>query len=234
MSSFVAVFLEPPDAAEAIVDESIEPYISLVGEREALFMSGEEGLASYGFTAQWRAAVRPWKEEERLGIRSALLDLYPALGSFEAVAALPWSFIKARRGFCAGMAHTRHRHIIFDEGICERYGGMVSNSEPEPEMRASLLGLLAHEQLHIFQRLHPQHASAFYLKLWGGKRHVPPQQQQQQRDRGRGASQDAATSELVLVSAAQLTRYVATIAYSTVSALNRNYGELPQLQLLKH
>jgi hypothetical protein len=179
-SGYRITFLEPDGddsrshgAAAAIVDESCEPYISLLARREAEFMTGEPIYHIRGaggkdpelrelLSAQWSGSVRAWHRAEKAGICACLDQLYTVLGPYPGLAGLQWRFIKTRRGFCGGMAHTRHDAVVFDEGMCERYAACAA------ENRARLVGLLAHEQLHVLQRFAPAEAQRFYLELWGG------------------------------------------------------------------
>ena len=167
--SFRAVFLDPEEAALAAVDESLEPYVSLLSRREVEFMAGvsvDATATSVAFARIWAAAVCPWKAAEKAGIEKALGELYSVLGSYPEFAALEWRFVKNRRGFCGGMAYTRNTEVHFDEGICERYADGIENVDARPSGHR-LVGLLAHEQLHVFQRRNPQAAARFYLELWG-------------------------------------------------------------------
>jgi hypothetical protein len=165
--SWRATFHAVPEAEAAIVDESIEPYVSLLARREAEFMTGQPIAEADGhtarFAAMWRSAVRGWTADEEAGVRRALGLLYTALGPFPAFAQLEWRFVKTRRGFCGGMAHTRHREIIFDASMAERF------AQGRAEDTARLVGLLAHEQLHVLQRDQPAASREFFLRLWGGR-----------------------------------------------------------------
>ena len=164
--AFVATFHDPSEARQAIVDETMEPYVSLLARREAEFMTGlpiePSAATAAGFTALWQDAVRPWTPAEKQGVTHSLEELYTVLGAFPGFAKFEWRFVKTRRGFCGGMAHTRHREVIFDEGMVERF------AEGLPENRSRLVGLLAHEQLHVVQRALPDVASEFFLTLFGG------------------------------------------------------------------
>jgi hypothetical protein len=168
--SYRAVFLEPEEAALAAVDESLEPYVSLLSRREVEFMAGvavdATTATSDAFARIWAAAVCPWKAAEKAGIEKALGELYSVLGPYPEFAALEWRFVKNRRGFCGGMAYTRNTEVHFDEGICERYTDGIENDDARARGNR-LVGLLAHEQLHVLQRRDPQAAARFYLELWG-------------------------------------------------------------------
>lgn len=169
--AFRAVFLEPEEAALAAVDESLEPYVSLLSPREVEYMAGVSATSSDEFASIWAAAVRPWKAAEKAGIEKALGQLYSVLGPYPAFAAFEWRFVKNRRGFCGGMAYTRNTEVHFDEGVCERFAAGLEDSDARARGN-SLVGLLAHEQLHVLQRHDPQAAARFYLQLWGAGRDV--------------------------------------------------------------
>lgn len=165
-AQFRAVFLEPEDAALAAVDESLEPYVSLLSIREVEYMAGVTATGSDEFASIWAAAVRPWKADEKAGIEKALGQLYSILGPYPTFAALEWRFVKNRRGFCGGMAYTRNTEVHFDEGVCERYADGLEDGDARARGNP-LVGLLAHEQLHVLQRRDPKAAARFYLQLWG-------------------------------------------------------------------
>ena len=97
MVAFHCTFHGPTAAAAAHVDESLEPYISLLAAREVEFMSGEEvplDASVEDFASIWRSAVRPWAAAEEEGVRRCLEVLYTALEPYPAFARLEWRFIK--------------------------------------------------------------------------------------------------------------------------------------------
>jgi hypothetical protein len=158
-------FLPPAAAAVEIVDESVEPYISLLGAGEVHFMTGEAlppacASAAYGdpavaaeATRRWSAAVRAWTADEEAGVRYMVGLVNGALrgalggggGLLPMLEKLGWRFIKVRAGFCGGMSHTRGRCVVFAEGVTAIFATAADTDAP---MRARLASLLAHEQLH--------------------------------------------------------------------------------------
>ena len=72
MVAFRCPFHGPTAAAAAHVDESLEPYVSLLAAREVEVMSGEQlppDASADDFGQIWRSAVRPWAAAEEEGVR---------------------------------------------------------------------------------------------------------------------------------------------------------------------
>ena len=168
-------FLSLEEGRVAIVDEGIEPYHSLLRAREVELMSGvplPDELLARGLGAvreegrrRWAADVRAFEPEERAAIHEAVVELAGVLGQeFPSLAELPWTFLKVRAGHCAGMPHTRGAAIVFDEEVAKAF---VSGR------RGQLLGLLAHEQMHVYQRAFPERMRRFYERDFG-LLHAPP------------------------------------------------------------
>eukprot|EP01052_Picozoa_sp_SAG31_P050863 SAG31_NODE_11809_length_996_cov_1.094760_3_plen_109_part_01 len=87
-----STFLDPPQAAAEVVDESIEPYISLLGPGEVQFMTGEpladQESLQYGDPRvrdeahrRWSQAVQAWTAEEKMGVCAMLRLTIRALRS---------------------------------------------------------------------------------------------------------------------------------------------------------
>ncbi len=76
-----------------------------------------------------------------------------------------------------GMPHTRKNAIVFSDRY---YSQMLEKFRSDPNFikkDAFFLRLIAHEQFHIFQRLHPQVMSNFYQNSWNLKlldKKLPP------------------------------------------------------------
>ncbi|KAA3611645.1 MAG: alpha-galactosidase [Planctomycetota bacterium] len=165
--------LTPELAKQAIIDESQEPYFKLLQPREIEIMTGEalpEGdLFSWREEARRRFqnAVVPFQKDEVLALKRAVTELRHKLGSeLPDLLSMPWNFIKVESNHCLGMAHTRGHAIVLQEGWLRA----LVESERNPRQRPRILALLAHEQCHVFQRLHRSKVARFYQKHFGLQR----------------------------------------------------------------
>jgi hypothetical protein len=164
-------FLDAEQARAAIVDESIEPYFSLLQTRE---MSAKTGSAIIGDTlpAQreacrecYRAAVREFTEREQRALKRIVGEVQPFLAAhYPVFAAQPWRFIKLAAPVEGGLAHTRGRCIVVPDLIAK---DLATPGEPDERVDAEERMLLVHEQTHVVQRLHPQLFAPLYTEAWG-------------------------------------------------------------------
>lgn len=163
------VFMDAAHARTAIVDESVEPYFSLLQTQE---MSSKTGAAITGadLAAQrdecrrrYQAAVREFTPEEQAALTAAITSVQPLLAKqYPLFAAEPWSFIKIDRAFEGGMPHTRgHSIVLSDDGLMRFPRGGAAKLNPAG------VNLLVHEQTHVVQRLHPKPFAALYTQSWG-------------------------------------------------------------------
>jgi hypothetical protein len=165
-------FLSAQDAAVAILDDSKEPYFSILQPLEMVAKTGRP-LPDADVAAQrdecrkrYREAVREFTEDEKAAltattdaIRSALKDPYPLF------ARTPWSFIKLAGSIEGGMPHTRGAHIIFSERMAAQFA-LVRKKGIDPS-RTGLGELLIHEQCHVIERARPGLFNDLYTGLWG-------------------------------------------------------------------
>jgi len=165
-------FLEGDAGRAAIVDESIEPYFSLLRSMEMATKTGKV-LEAKDLPGQrdecrqrYRDAVRDFtaEEEETLitfarKIHSAWADKYPLFAN------TPWSFVSVASTMEGGMPHTRGRSIVMPEKA-NRSLAQLARANPRLA-EAIIVELLVHEQAHVVQRLHPAVFEALYTVDWG-------------------------------------------------------------------
>lgn len=165
-------FLDIKAGKAAIIDDSLDSYFS---QLQAMEMSAKTGSEISGRTLEeqreqcrkrFQMGVREFSDEEKKAISWCVKGLYPALEQqYPVFAETPWSFLKLSDKIEGGLSHTRDRHIIFSERTCRR---MVKLNQTDPERAALSFGiLLVHEQMHVFQRLHPGLFDSLYTKVWG-------------------------------------------------------------------
>jgi hypothetical protein len=162
-------------AREAIVDDRVEPYFSLLRPHD---MSAKTGSPIGGGTIEaqraecrrrYRASVAEFTAAEQEFIRGILGKMQPVLAAdFPRLAALPWSFLKVGNDIEGGLPHTRGRHIVLPVQILGEFDQLRKRSGEEAAAEAGML--LAHEQMHVFQRANPRHFDALYANVWGFRR----------------------------------------------------------------
>jgi hypothetical protein len=168
-------FLTAEQARTAIVDDSLDPYFEKLQPME---MSAKTGRAITGKTLaeqraecrrRYQAEVRDFTMEEKETLRSLVEQLSPALRKdYPLFAETPWSFLKVSHRVEGGLPHTRGKHIVLPEGFCLR---LVAQMRNDPHGGNSwVCNLLVHEQMHVFQRLHPGVLDDLYTKVWGFER----------------------------------------------------------------
>lgn len=168
-------FLDPARAREAIVDDRDEPYFSLLRPHD---MSAKIGRPVPGATIEeqrdtcrraYREAAADFSDTEKDLVRTAVARIHPVLAAdYPKFAALPWSFIKVGDSIEGGFPHTRGPHIVLPAGTLAGMARTLKRSERDALFRAATL--LAHEQVHVFQRKYPDSLDALYTGLWGFRR----------------------------------------------------------------
>ena len=165
-------FLSAEEARAAIVDDSLEPYFDLLQPME---MSAKTGAAITGETLEeqraecrrrYQAGVREFTAEEEGAIRSCVEALLPGLREhYPLFSRMPWRFLKTSNRIECGLAHTRGRHIVLSERMCQHLIRLRRSSLE----RAVSIGaeILAHEQMHVFQRTHGGLFDSLYTGVWG-------------------------------------------------------------------
>ncbi len=160
------VFLDREAAADAIVDDTAQPYFELLEPEE---MTAKTGQRLEGNVQQQRAALREiyrksvgnFKRHEQRRLRKAVARLEPVLREhYPLVGESTWSFLNVEGAVEGSLPHTRGPHIVL--------------SAPIPHSRSELARLLLHEQLHVVQRRHPDLFRTLYTDVWGFAPMDPP------------------------------------------------------------
>ncbi|MFI4859662.1 MAG: hypothetical protein ACIAXF_03155 [Phycisphaerales bacterium JB063] len=165
-------FLAGDAARAAIVDESVEPYFSLLCLHE---MEVKSGVAVEGdtpeaqrafFAAHYAENTRDFSEDEQAVIAEVLSVVHAALAAdYPRLAAVPWSFIKVTNAVEQGLPHTRGHSIVLPEGFLRQMVPMYRDHAER--VLPMLVNLMIHEQMHVVQRLEPETFAPFYTEQWG-------------------------------------------------------------------
>ncbi len=166
-------FLEKEQAQAAIIDDALEKYFDQLQPME---MAAKTGAPVAGATLQeqraqcrqrYQAGVAVFTEAERTAIRWHVAKLIPVLlKDYPLIGRMPWSFLKVSDQIEGGLPHTRGRHIILPASLCQQI--VLTQQEPAAAMAyLGILDLLAHEQMHVFQRIYPAFCDSLYTGLWG-------------------------------------------------------------------
>lgn len=164
-------FLSAEEAAKALVDESIEPYFSLLQPIEMRAKTGGEALAAQELGAQrdecrerYRRGVREFDDDQKAAITSLAERLHAAWSTaYPRLADLPWSFLGVEDSIEGGLPHTRGRHIVLGTSVARAIAASVRAGAAAQREQ---IGLLAHEQCHVLQRLDPALFRPLYVS-WG-------------------------------------------------------------------
>ncbi len=172
-TSSTVTFLEKGAAGAAIVDDSVESYFDRLQPME---MSAKTGSAITGATLaeqraecrrRYQAGVLDFTANEIEAIRWHMNKLRPRLArNYPAFAATPWSFIKVSDKIEGGLPHTRGGHIILSASLCRQIM-TVRSMPPGQNAYLGIVELLVHEQVHVYQRMHPGSFDSLYSGLWG-------------------------------------------------------------------
>ncbi len=162
-------FLTAEQAKTAIIDESVEPYFSLLQTQEMSAKTGSE-IDGDTLTVQrdacrkrYQAGVREFSAAEQAALVHVVAGVQPYLiAHFPVFAAEPWRFIKLSRSFEGGMPHTRGHCIVLSDDVLPMFiAGAAQPLNPQGTM------LLVHEQTHVIQRLHHELFAPLYIESWG-------------------------------------------------------------------
>ena len=165
-------FLDGDAGRAAIVDESIEPYFSVLQPIEMTAKTGKP-LEAKDLAAQrdecrkrYAAAVLDFTADEKAALSAFTTEVGAAWASeYPLFSKTPWSFIKLADSVEAGLPHTRGRSIVFAPSVTEAFAKSWKS-----DSKAALVGaarLLVHEQSHVVQRLHPEAFAPLYTGVWG-------------------------------------------------------------------
>lgn len=150
------------EARALLVDDSWEPYLAGATNVMLRFTFGLKADAAIPATAAERnafvrsghaAMAEEFSDKEVATLRRCVARLSQVAGrDWPALTRLPWHFIKVQGNFCNGFPHTRGLAIVLTGGVLEEIAG--------DEVRG--LTLLAHEKLHIVQRLNTLSFAGLY------------------------------------------------------------------------
>ena len=153
---------------KAILDETIEPFVSQMQKREMAAFSGKElqGKTLEDCRLETRKrfadAVVPFTRTEEKAVIAAAKEISDKMMTdYPKLAKLPWRFVKVKNTHCGGFPHTRADCIVLSQRVVT---GLVNSDSTK---RKFVYKLLAHEQLHIFQRFHPRLMQKLYEEQWG-------------------------------------------------------------------
>jgi hypothetical protein len=156
----------------AIVDESMEPYFSILQPLEMIAKTGAP-LESKDLAAQrdecrarYRAAVREFTDDEKSAIAETARTVSAALKTaYPMFAATPWSFLELDGSIEGGMPHTRGPHIVLPTSWAPRFVQMKARGMDL--VKSALAEVLVHEQCHVLQRAKPALFADLYTNVWG-------------------------------------------------------------------
>jgi hypothetical protein len=166
--------LDRDSAVKAIVDESVEPYFSLLQRREISALLGQRLPSDWTLEQcrervkhDFQAATLDFAEDERRAltwfaqkINTLLVDDFPLF------AHQPWRFVKVKDAHCGGLMYTRTDCIILNQSMVTRLCQARKESDETRALQGGAL-LLVHEQVHILQRFYPDRFSPLYEEVWG-------------------------------------------------------------------
>lgn len=162
-------YLNREEAKRAILDETYEPFFSRLqrGEIEAFTQQRqrEESLEAMRASARaiFQEAVLEFSADEQAMLDAFIAALGERAGDYPLLTEQPWWFIKVRSDHCGGFAHTRGPYLIFSA----RHLGAMTEAFARGEDSRRWQALLAHEQMHVLQRLYPSRFASLYTEVFG-------------------------------------------------------------------
>ena len=165
------------EAREAHLDETFEPYFSLLQKREVTCLTdqsvSQEDLEEIRDEARrrWKEAVIAFTPEEEEALRWYVTRAREKLGKdYPIFLEIPWQFIKVRSSHCGGLPHTRGLWTVLPENFVQ---AAVKARARDEAMALSLIGrVLVHEQIHVLQRLFPERFAKLYTTVFGFRKAV--------------------------------------------------------------
>lgn len=172
------VFPPPAEARDAIVDDRLEPYFSVL---QPLEMAAKTGAPLTAGTLdeqreecrrRYRAGIDEFTAEEQELLRWCVGRVVPLIADdYPLVARTPWRFLKLAPTIEGGLPHTRGDCIVFSGTLLAPLLALKATAEHQTLLH--LGKLLLHEQLHVVQRRHPALFVDLYTRVWGFHR-APP------------------------------------------------------------
>ncbi len=173
-------FLTRSEGQIAILDDSLEPYFEELQPLEMAAKTGSPLDGSRSLVSQQAECKRRYADsvldftpEEEAAVRWYIQQILPPLKKqYPLFANTSWSFIKISASIEGGLPHTRGESIILAPVVLESIVELW-HDEPQSMSTPQIGELLIHEQMHVFQRTHPDFFTSLYQDLWGF-RFTPP------------------------------------------------------------
>lgn len=160
------------DAAEKVVtDDSADPYFSRLKPLEIALKTSEgmpkEIKTPIAEIARGRYAklTREFTGEEENALRFHTAKIDAVCADYPVYLAIPWCFVKVSDKLEGGLPHTRGKFIILGEGFLRTVA-----AEKEGMRALQLEQVIAHEKVHVHQRLNPGFYDTLYTKVWPWKK----------------------------------------------------------------
>jgi hypothetical protein len=170
-------FLTIEQGATAILDETYEPYFSILQSRETHALTGEkppntsiEDVRTFA-RKTFSSAVTSFSDKEKNAIQYVTSVIKEKLleQELDIIANHTWNFIKIEDWLCGGFAHTRGDYIILSQRHLDHLTSNWSNNMTSKDsilVIEKLSGLLVHEQFHSIQRKYPEKFESLYSNSW--------------------------------------------------------------------
>ncbi|MCJ8290626.1 MAG: hypothetical protein HRT58_13255 [Crocinitomicaceae bacterium] len=170
-------FLSKSKGEKAILDETFEPYFSILQLREiSAFTNSEVPYTDVNSAREYAKekfsmAVTEFTLDEKECISYVVTEINKILikNNIGMMANHPWRFIKIEDWLCGGFAHTRGTFIILSQKHIDHLkAGWSQNMTEEDALNlvCKFGSLLVHEQLHSLQRTYKSKFIELYTEYW--------------------------------------------------------------------
>jgi len=177
----VVNFLNKEEAKFAILDESFEPYYSILELREIEVLVGEKSPTNRlhearNFTrSKFSKGMQDFTYDEKTCITYVINVINSILNEngYKVFTNQPWNLIKSENWLCGGSAYTRGEYIILSQRYLDKYINDWGPSIAKDDLNKLVIGLgglLVHEKIHSIQRNHPEIFEVLYCSEWGFKK----------------------------------------------------------------
>jgi len=171
-------FLSKSESALAILDESYEPYFSILQIREIRVLTAKQppttniDQARQFARKEFSSAVSSFTKDEKAAILFVTASIKSTFHkqNLDIIANHPWKFIKIQDWLCGGYAHTRGDYIILSQRHLDHLTSDWSDNMSKNDsllLLKKLGSLLVHEQFHSLQRQYPAKFDSLYIGSWG-------------------------------------------------------------------
>jgi len=163
--------LSVKDGRQAILDESFEPFFSILQKKEVEAFIGarveSEDVEEIRDIARrkFSSAVLPFSIDEARQLSELTQETIKVLsgGGFGSVANHPWRFLKVAPWLCGGFAFTRGNTIVLSQ---KHINTLLSEKSLSKRLQVSG-ALIVHEQIHSLQRSFPSKFEKLNTEYWG-------------------------------------------------------------------